>query len=301
MNLPVNALFNILNECIAVGAIVFVDFDAVDFLSANHIEDILAGLAQQGLVPIPVVALSSNQATRTAVRAFIANRNRSAAVRLFFNEPNENTAANIDVLIAEAGLDVAVSHLFFDLEFIDSDYLPTITAAFPAIVGLLPHLAQWDTTTVVGTGFPRILNIATPGNAEIPRTEWELFNTVRAQLTERVRRLDFGDYAVTNPQLMEDFDPRTMQISPKVIYTIADGWIAYKGRSSRGRGFGATHTMCQALVQRPEFRGANFSSGDQYIAQCAQNQVGPGNSQTWKQVGTNCHTTFVADQVANLP
>ena len=33
------------------GAMVFVDFDAVDFLTANHIGEILTGLEQQGLVP----------------------------------------------------------------------------------------------------------------------------------------------------------------------------------------------------------------------------------------------------------
>lgn len=91
-----------------------------------------------------------------------------------------------------------------------------------------------------------------------------------------------------------------MQVSPKVIYTTTDNWIAYKGRSSRGRGFGATHAMCQAIIQRPEFMGANFSAGDQHIENCANNQTGPGNSRTWKQVGTNHHITFVANQVATL-
>jgi hypothetical protein len=281
------------------GAIVFVDFDNIGFLTANHIGEILVGLEQHGLAPIPVVTLSSTQPVRSAVQAFIANRGRHAGVRLFFNEPGDNTAANINALIAAVGLDIAASHLFFDLEFIDSDYLPTLNAAFPAIVGLLPNLAQWNTTTLVGAGFPRILDIVGGGNAEIPRTEWEFFNNVRTQFAQQVRRLDFGDYAVTNPQLIENFDPRTMQVSPKVIYTTDDDWIAYKGRSSKGRGFGATHAMCQALVQRPEFLGANFSAGDQYIADCAANVASQGNSGTWKRVGTNHHITFVAGQVAN--
>jgi hypothetical protein len=283
------------------GAVVFIDFDAIEFLTANHIGEILAALVQQGLVPIPVVTLSSNQNVRAAVQAFIAGRNNIAGVRLFFNEPGENTAANINALVAAVGLNIANSHLFIDLEFIDSDYLPTVNAAFPAIVGLLPHLSQWNTTTVVGTGFPRILDIPGGGNAQVPRTEWEFFNAIRPHFAPRVHRLDFGDYAVTNPQLIENFDPRTMQVSPKVIYAHDNSWIAYKGRSSRGRGFVETHAMCQALVQRPEFLGADFSAGDQYIENCANNVVSQGNSGTWKRVGTNHHITFVADQVSNLP
>jgi hypothetical protein len=268
-------------------------------LTANHIGEILTGLEQQGLIPVPIVTLSSNQPALAATQAFIAGRGRRAGVRLFFSEVGANSAANLNALIAATGLDVAASHLFFDLEFIDSDYLPTINAAFPAIVGLIPHLAQWNTTTLAGTGFPRILEIPGASNAQVPRTEWEFFNNVRVGFAERVERLDFGDYAVTNPQLIEGFDPRTMQVSPKVIYTSTDSWIAYKGRSSRGRGFVATHAMCQALVQRPEFLGANFSSGDQYISDCAQNIATQGNSMVWKRVGTNHHITFVADQVAS--
>jgi len=290
-----------LSHSCRVGAMVFLDFDAIGFLTAAHIGEILTGLEQQGLVPVPVVTTSSNQNIRTAVNAFIATRGRRAGVRLFFNEPGANTTANINTLVGAVGLDIAASHLFFDLEFIDSEYLATVIAAFPAIVGLLPNLAQWGTTTLIGTGFPRILDIPGGGNAQVPRTEWEFFNTVRGQFSPRVRRLDFGDYAVTNPELIENFDPRTMQVSPKVIYAHDDSWIAYKGRSSRGRGFVETHAMCQALVQRPEFLGAGFSAGDQYIVNCAQNIATQGNSKTWKRVGTNHHITFVANQVANMP
>jgi hypothetical protein len=280
---------------------VFIDFDAVDFLAANHIGEILTGLEQAGLVPVPVVTLSSNQNVYGAVNAFIANRGRRVGVRLFFNAPAENTAENINAMIAAVGLDVANSHLLIDLEFIDSDYLPTLNAAFPAIVALLPNLLEWNTTTVVGTGFPRILEIPGGGNAEVPRTEWELFSAIRPQFAPHVHRLDFGDYAVTNPQLIENFDPRTMQVSPKVIYAHKNSWIAYKGRSSRGRGFVETHAMCQALIQRPEFLGPDFSAGDLYISNCAQNIVSQGNSGTWKRVGTNHHVTFVANQIANIP
>jgi hypothetical protein len=283
-----------------VGAAIFLDFDAVGFLNADRISEILSGLEQRGLIPIPVVTVSSNQNIRLAVRAYIANRGRAAGVRLFFSDPGANTTQNINALIAETGLNVDDSHLFFDLEYIDSNYLPTINAAFPAISALLPQLAQWNTVTLVGTGFPRILDIVGGGNAEIPRTEWEFFNGVRAGFAERVHRLDFGDYAVTNPELIENFDPRTMQVSPKVIYTATNGWIAYKGRSSRGRGFGATRAMCQELMQRSEFLGPTYSAGDQYIVSCAQNTVGQGNSGTWKRVATNHHITFVANQVANI-
>jgi len=295
-----DAISEISNSC-RNGALIFVDFDAVDFLTANIIGEILGGLEQRGLIPVPVVSISSNQQIRTAVNAFINNNNRArrAGVRLFFGDPGTNTAGNVNDLVNATGLDVEASHLFIDLEFINSDFLPTLTVAFPAIVAPLPYLADWNSVTPVGTGFPRILEIPGSSNAQIPRTEWELFNSVRGQLSNQVNRLDFGDYAVTNPELIDNFDPRTMQVSPKVIYTADASWIAYKGRSSRGRGFGETLAMCQALVQRPEFLGGNYSAGDLYIYNRAQNIATQGNSGTWKRVATNHHITFVANQVAN--
>ncbi|WP_422802525.1 beta family protein [Sulfitobacter pontiacus] len=48
------------------------------------------------------------------------------------------------------------------------------------------------------------------------------------------------------------------------------------------------------------FRGATFSLGDKYIADCAAHAVGTGNSTTWKWVTINHHITIVADDLATL-
>jgi hypothetical protein len=194
---------------------------------------------------------------------------------------------------------LTASHLFIDLQDIPENYVPPLSVALPPTISNVPNLNQWDTVTLAGTGYPRVLDVPAASISMLRRTEWILWNNVRNQISNLVKRLDFGDYAIQHPEI-SDFEP-WMKISPKIIYAIQSDWIACKGRTVRTHTWNQTFAMCQQLVQRPEFCGATYSAGDAYIAACAQQQVSCGNSKTWKQVGTNHHVTFVANQVANLP
>ncbi len=62
------------------------------------------------------------------------------------------------------------------------------------------------------------------------------------------------------------------------------------------------HEHCSAIVSNPrfEFRGADFSYGDGYIAACAAGVKGPSNQTRWKEVGINHHITRVAEDLTNL-
>lgn len=287
------------NSCKA-GALVFLDFDDIAELPAALLTEILATLEQEGIMPVPVATLSSPPHLLTVFRNYIATRGNRIGVRIYFNEIDNNIIASVTQLINSLALDVQVSHLFFDLDHINEDYLAALTVAVPITASQIPHLSQWDTVTVVGTGFPKVLEVPGASNAVLPRTEWELWLSAKGQLSPSVKRMDFGDYAISHPELV-DFDPIRMQISAKIIYTTDDAWFVYKGRSVRKLGFQQTHAMCAHLIQRPEFKGLNFSDGDKYIVDCANQTASCGNSTTWKRVGTNHHITLVAHQVANQP
>ena len=59
---------------------------------------------------------------------------------------------------------------------------------------------------------------------------------------------------------------------------------------------------CSVIVGDPqfEFRGSGFSSGDEYIAGCANGSRGVSNQTRWKEVGINHHITMVVRDLANL-
>ena len=293
------AIQSVKKSCKA-GAVVFLDFDDVSQIPAAGITEILTTLEQENLIPVPVVSLSSDQNLITVFKDFIATRNRRIGVRIYFNEIDNNIGANVGQLVNSLALDIPASHLFIDVEHIPEDYIAALNVAVPITAAQIPSLAQWNTVTLAGTGYPKVLDVPGASNAVLPRTEWELWQNVKPQFLQKVKRFDFGDYTISHPELV-DFDPVRMQISAKIIYATDNDWFVYKGRSVRKLGFQQTHAMCAALIQRPEFKGGAFSAGDKYIEDCSTQVASCGNSQTWKRVGTNHHITLVADQIANQP
>lgn len=293
------AIHSVVSSC-KRGAIVYLDFDDFSQLPAASIVEILVKIEQAQIIPVPVVTLSTDQNVIAAFKNFIATRGSKIGVRIFFNEIDANINANVNQLFTALTPNIPTSDLFVDLEHIPEEFLPALNVAVPISVQQIPELANWASVTLIGAGIPKVLEVPGASNAVLPRTEWELWQNVRIQLSQQVKRLDFGDYTISNPELV-DFDPARMQISAKIIYTTDTDWIIYKGRSVRKLGFQQTHAMCAQLILRPEFKGSNFSAGDKYIHDCANQVATCGNSQTWKRVGTNHHITLVAIQLSTQP
>jgi hypothetical protein len=93
-------------------------------------------------------------------------------------------------------------------------------------------------------------------------------------------------------------------ILAQLRYTTPESYLVYKGEDvhrAGGTGYAQFHTICADLVQRAEFRGENFSHGDQQIAEKAATTGSPGNAETWRMIGTSHHLETVIDQIANLP
>ena len=67
-----------------------------------------------------------------------------------------------------------------------------------------------------------------------------------------------------------------------------------------GPGFAQFPANAQLLCERPEFCGANFSYGDQYIEEMGMQVEKPGNAMTWLCAGINHHMTLVVHQIAKL-
>jgi Beta protein len=92
-----------------------------------------------------------------------------------------------------------------------------------------------------------------------------------------------------------------MRMSAAVRYATPNDWLILKKKNVRDHGFEQFHDIAAELVQRSEFRGADFSGGDRAIHDCAKRNSGPGNATTWRWIATNHHVETVIDQIANLP
>jgi hypothetical protein len=80
-----------------------------------------------------------------------------------------------------------------------------------------------------------------------------------------------------------------------VKYAAEGSWLIARGGVLWGRatslGFDQYRELCDRVVMSTDYRGAPYSWGDAYIAECAGGEVGTGNLRTWVSVATNVHLT----------
>lgn len=113
------------------------------------------------------------------------------------------------------------------------------------------------------------------------------------------RRPTFSDYGITHPSYPQ-LDFRFIKMVAKVKYTAVSYWLLVKGQTLQRAGHGQYRSLAQIVIGEPEYCGAAYSWGDQYIYDCANNAAGTGTPRIWVAVGTNHHITFVTNQIANL-
>lgn len=194
--------------------------------------------------------------------------------------------------------------LFFDLGAIPTTPEGVLTVGLRSIINDFPRLNEWRTFTLVGTAFPQTVASVQRGSGttRVPRTEWLTWlGLINSGGPGSLKRLPtYGDYGIQHPTMVE-FDPIRMTVSANIRYTSDEDWLIFKGKSTKKEGLAQFHSLARSLTRHPDYRGREFSWGDNYVYECANRREGPGNPTTWRSVGTNHHLTLVVDQIANLP
>ncbi|QDQ87721.1 hypothetical protein FMZ60_09045 [Alcaligenaceae bacterium SJ-26] len=188
---------------------------------------------------------------------------------------------------------------------IDLGYVQSVNRSVLTAVGALsslPFLNSWGSITLASGSFPENLSNYPVGPHLINRIEWDIWQAVSSTL--RIR-LGYGDYATIHPNPAEEgLDPRTMNPSASVRYTYDNSWLLLRGEGTRnrnGRGFAQFQDHAINLVRMPQYRGENFSFGDQKIARIARGEESQGNLETWVTIGINHHIAEIVDRLSNLP
>jgi hypothetical protein len=169
------------------------------------------------------------------------------------------------------------------------------------LINRLPNISKWQTLTLAASGYPQDLSDMKRHSVfKIIRTEFALWRLVIAASKQLQRIPSFGDYGIVHPSPPE-LDPRTMNASAKIRYTLDEDWLILKGASLKKhpKKFDQYHDLSKNLMEMPEFMGAPFSEGDEYIEKCASFSVGSGSLTTWVWVDMTHHLTFVSQQIAN--
>ncbi|WP_162305855.1 beta family protein [Oleisolibacter albus] len=282
---------------------VFIDAGLIDpgarVGSATHIVTaVFADARASGLLAVPVTSFDRDPAYQAAVRQAVSLDQRGACLRLDLADlDRSDLAADMARLMAAIGVGVAELDVIIDLGPVDSIANPGLLARL-IVSGLrtLPHAVSLRTVTLAGGAFPQALGAYSVGIHTIARTDWLVYNAVRAASVPRLPT--YGDYATRHP-VLGDIDPAVVNASASVRYTREGYWLVLRGQGVKTRGGGGfsqylTHAI--NLKSHPDYCGPGFSAGDQEIYDIATQATTPGSHETWVRITVNHHLTFVTTQ-----
>jgi hypothetical protein len=248
---------------------------------------------------VPAIPLGADPATVRAVAAIVKRDSLGAAISVRLEHLMRATpTADVRVLAVALGVGLSETDLIVDLGAPNFEPYMTFAGALIAALRRLSDLDLFRNFVLIGTAIPGTFKDIAKGFDEIPRHDWLFYQTLMAKLPAGMRRPNFGDYTIVHP----DFTPvdmRKIKSAGKIIYTTPRNWAVRKGVAFRDDP-AQMHDHCADLVKRPIFKGAGYSSGDDYIAKCADRKEGPSNQTRWKDVGINHHITHVLDDLSTF-
>lgn len=273
-----------------------------------------------GIQAIPVVNGTEDAATIAAVSGIIRKDKRGLCLRL--REPvlfEESLSTFIDTVLTTYALKASRVDLVIDFGSVIPGREAHDAVTARRIINHLPHLKAWRTLVLAASAFPNpVIGVKANTITLFPRSEWQIWNRVQTGSNIPNRVPIFGDYAINAPG-WEEHDPRLISTSANIRYTSHVGWYFFKGRSLRNpkRGPGATGptppspflqfiTLAKQVVAHAAYSGNTYCNGDDHIHQIASGtrkgkKPETGSQETWRNIGTNHHVTFVVRQIASLP
>lgn len=169
------------------------------------------------------------------------------------------------------------------------------------IMEVIRNLQQYSFRHIIvaGASFPESINARQNNISSLTRMEWLLWKNINDEMPYVL----FGDYGADDPQ-----DPQYdsgITIVPTIRYTHENSWYIVRGiHDPRApRDYTQYHELARRLIQQNRiYCGADFSWGDARIynianTTCTINNCNHGNPESWVQIGTNHHLTYVAHQV----
>jgi len=165
---------------------------------------------------------------------------------------------------------------------------------------LLINQNEWRKIIFSGASFPVDLTaFHAHGEYEIPRLEWRLWKAFIERHMDS-KNVFYSDYTIRSPAL----PPSGMvNASATIRYACADFWFVLRGKSVRHdkKKYKQFHDLSENMIHDDKYAGEGHCFGDQFISDCANKLIGPGNLSNWVTVGEVHHITTVVEQLSNYP
>jgi len=260
--------------------------------------------AAAAIVFTPVTGISRNADTSAALK-YRANGLALRLTRVEFE--SGDLTDRLRNFIREHHLQEEEIDLIVDLGPVEDLVVEGIASLIDAFIADIPHHGRWRTFTISACSFPLSMALVDrESHAFAERADWIAWRDHLHRRRHTLTRLPtFSDCAIQHPRGVEGFDPRIMQVSASIRYTLSEQWLLVKGVSTR---------FTQPSIQFPElatrlvyghlrthFRGANHCEGCASIRAAADGAPGFGSAEVWRRLGTTHHISTVVEQLRTLP
>lgn len=295
-------------------AMSWINLDRPVFLDLENIDDVLRmsngshfltylfdDARKKGLKLIPVTNLVHDVDFQTEISRINSIDKLGVCLRFEQNDVfDPNFATLVDDLMQILKVTPNNCDLVIDFGSIYNSSVQQFSFLITSMLSLIPYLNDWRSFSVAATSFPiNLSSIASNSSATITRLEWQTWHSLYNTRKTLKRLPTFSDYAISHPDIVE-FDYRYMTLGSSLRYSYYDYWLVVKGVSIKRAGWTQMRGICQSLLSRMEFCGQTHCWGDNYIHECANGNVGPGNASTWRKVGNNHHMSLVISQISTL-
>ena len=172
-------------------------------------------------------------------------------------------------------------------------HIDCISAFAPLFASTFPCRKVIVTGSVLPASIADLISV----NSEliVERAELEAFNQIAANLAGSLD-LWLGDYTVVSPDYSDvDMPPEMLRniTAPKVVYSFERYHFIRRGRALRQYGNDQYNDIADELIQKPFYRGAAFSWGDQFFYDKSQSIGSQVTPSTVVKPGVNAHICYM--------
>jgi hypothetical protein len=267
-------------------------------------EEVFRRAAAAGMAFTPVTGFSG----RVDVSAALGHRENGLAIRLTREEFEVGgLARKLELFVAENSLSPEDVDLIVDLGPVDDLVLPGVAAFAGAFLAEVPDPTHWRTLILSACAFPPSMGVVNrQSHFRVERNEWKAWRDELFGKRTHLKRLpSYSDSGIQHPTGVEGFDPRTMQVSASIRYTLDEDWLLIKGESTRAtpasEQFPELATRLVYGHHRHDFAGPAHCPGCLSMKAAADGSPRLGSAEAWRRLGTIHHVTKVAEALVALP
>jgi Beta protein len=284
---------------------VFVDSSEIDpgfrlALGVHPLDGIATAVAEAGCTPIPITGLHRDAAHK-ATATSIANDRAQGKVCVRLDATDVSTATltfkRLRDLLNASSVESSAVYLLVDLQCLFGKNVDAVAKEVLRFFKLI-EASEWAGIMVGGYAIPDQLStaVATKEQAYLRRIEQDVFRIAAGYEMDTPRW--FADYTILPPSIVE-LDWRLIRkvMSPKALYTLADGWFVVRGGafSSHPDGYDQYYSIAEEIVALDEFYEPSHSYGDNYIFDRSNKDGKPGSPASWITACVNHHLTLTAN------